>query len=519
MNWFPATRRGVLAGGASLATLAASGRIIAQEGNHLTVRGKGDIQILDPAFRNIQPEGDVIDSIWLNLIAYKPGSVWEWELSACDELEAVDDTHIRFKLKPGIMWTGDYGEMSAEDVKYSFERFIDPEVGSPYDADFVALDHVEVEDDLTGVIVLKEPYVPFFTLTLAWYSGAVICKKAMEETGTAQITTDPISTNGPFLLKEWKPGQFTILERNPLWTGEPTGYERITIIPIADNKPAELAFQAGEIDFTEVDVTSLPELEANPPENSTLLIKPTVGYTWLGMNVDGPVTSDIKVRQAVQASIDVDQILEAVYFGMTPKSTGFVAPGLPGHREIEMPARDVEKAKALLAEAGYPDGVTLTLDVLNRTDRMTAAQIIQSNLADAGITVEIQPREGGIFWGLGSESAGDDWKNIQLILNGYVSSPDPAAAQMWFTPDQVGKWNWERFNDAEYAELMDESNKEMDPAKRAQMFERMQEIMWESGAYFFITHEVRAAIYRDTLDPATIPNGRVQYRRFKPAAA
>jgi peptide/nickel transport system substrate-binding protein len=237
------------------------------------------------------------------------------------------------------------------------------------------------------------------------------------------------------------------------------------------------------------------------------------------LNVDNEVTSNKALRQAVQAAVDVDQILEAVYFGMPPKSTGFVAPGLPGHRDVEMPPRDVEKAKAYLAEAGYPDGVTLTLDVLNRTDRLAAAQIIQANLAEAGIEVEIQPREGGIFWSLGSEADGDDWKNIQLILNGYVSTPDPAAAQMWFTGDQAGLWNWERFANAEHDELMAASNSEMDPDKRAAMFERMQEIMYDEAAYVFITHEPRAILFRDTLSPGLLPNGRVQYRRFKPAMA
>ena len=116
MNWMPITRRGALAGGASLATLAATGRVIAQEGNHLTVRGKGDIQIIDPAFRNIQPEGDIIDSIWLNLISYEDTAVWEWKLSALESLDIVDNTHFRFKVKPGIMWTGDYGETTAEEI-------------------------------------------------------------------------------------------------------------------------------------------------------------------------------------------------------------------------------------------------------------------------------------------------------------------------------------------------------------------------------------------------------------------
>ena len=517
MNWIPATRRGVLAGGASLATLAASGRLVAQEGTHLTVRGKGDIQIIDPAFRNIQPEGDVIDSVFVNLISYEDTDTWAWQLSALETLDIVDDTHFRFKLKPGMLWTGDYGETTAEDVKFSFERFLDPELGSPYVSDFAALDHVEVEDTYSGVIVLKEPYVPFFTLTLAWYSGALVCKAALEATGTQKITTDPIATNGPFLFKEWAQGQHIILEKNPAWTGEPVSYDRITILPIDDNKPAELAFQAGEVDFTEVDVSSIPDLQADPIEGSILEVRSDIGYTWLGMNVDNEVTGNKALRQAVQATVDVDQILEAVYFGMTPKSTGFVAPGLPGHRDVEMPPRDVEKAKAYLAEAGYPDGVTLTLDVLNRTDRLAAAQIIQANLAEAGIDVEIQPREGGIFWSLGSEADGDDWKNIQLILNGYVSTPDPAAAQMWFTGDQAGLWNWERFANAEHDELMAASNSEMDPDKRAAMFERMQEIMYDEAAYVFITHEPRAILFRDTLSPGLLPNGRVQYRRFKQA--
>jgi peptide/nickel transport system substrate-binding protein len=187
-----------------------------------------------------------------------------------------------------------------------------------------------------------------------------------------------------------------------------------------------------------------------------------------------------------------------------------------GHRDIPLPERDIEGATKLLEEAGATN-LTLTLDILNKAERLAVAQVIQANLAEVGITVEIRPHDSGTFWTLGDEKAGTAWKDLQLYVQRFSMQPDPSFATAWFTPDQVGVWNWERWRSPEFGELHKKAIVEIDPAKRQEMYARMQDLMDESGAYLILTHELTAAIYSDKIVPAVLPDGNVRLAEFKPA--
>jgi peptide/nickel transport system substrate-binding protein len=485
----------------------------AQDRSVLRIRSYSDLQVLDPLNRLAQPEGDIMDAIFANLVKAKPGETWDWQLDAAEAIEQVDERHIDFRLKQGIRFTGGFGELTAEDVKFSFERIADAKNESPYRDDWAALDRVEVKDPYSGRIVLKEPFAPLWTISLVRGSGGIMSRKALEQAG-GRFTTEPPAMSGPYVLKEWQPKQKAILARNPDFYGPAPDFEEVHVFPIEDEKTAEIAFEAGELDFTNISLSSLPDLKANPPAGARIDERPAMSYVWLGMNLENPALADIRVRKAIQKAVDVDAVLEAAYFGVAERSTGIIAPGLPGHRDIDPPARDLEGARALLEEAGAQN-LALTLDLLNKTERTTAAQVIQANLAEVGIAVEIRPHDSGTFWTIGDESAGDAWKDLQLILNRFSMQPDPSFATAWFTPEQIGVWNWERFNSEEFAQLHDRALVELDPEKRHDMYVRMQELMEDSGAYVFLTHELTAAIYRDHIDPGLLPDGTVRFAEFR----
>ncbi len=140
---------------------------------------------LDPANRTGPIDVNVIWSVQQGLICFKPGST-EWELDAAEELEQVSDTEIRFKLRSGLAFTGGYGDLTAEDVKFSFERFIKPDAEGKnvtYAKDWSALDRVEVTGPLEGRIILKNPAPALYTIALADGSGRIISKKAFEALG------------------------------------------------------------------------------------------------------------------------------------------------------------------------------------------------------------------------------------------------------------------------------------------------------------------------------------------------
>jgi peptide/nickel transport system substrate-binding protein len=238
-------------------------------------------------------------------------------------------------------------------------------------------------------------------------------------------------------------------------------------------------------------------------------------WTWMGMNTDHPKLSDIRVRKAIQYAVDVRSILEAAYGGVGPLSHGVVPPGLIGHRESgAFDKQDVEKAKGLLAEAGVSN-LTLNIKVLNQTANLTAAQIIQANLADVGITLDITPMDAGPFWNLGIEEKGDEWKDLQLWIMRFGDTPDPSQMTQWYVSDQVGVWNWERWKNPEFDELHKKGLVESDPKVRNDIYLRMQQIMEDTGAYVWITHEPYLAIYRDTIEPVILPGPHPFFPWFK----
>jgi peptide/nickel transport system substrate-binding protein len=514
---FHLSRRNVLLGTGALgaAGLVWPGMAVSQDGRVLTVRSYSDLQILDPAFRLAAPEGDIIREIFPGLVTNTAGDEWTWDLYAAEEMTQEDDLTIFFRLREGITFTDGYGTMTADDVKFSIERIADPAVESPYSGDWQALSEVEVIDDLSGRIRLKEPFAPLWTSTLPTPSCSILSRRAFDERG-GRITTEPVAQSGRYILTEWVPRQRTKLVRNPDWPGEPGGYEEIHIIPIEDPSTAELGFEAGDLDYTWTAVSSIQRLRQNPPSGGVVIEKPSLAYVWMGMNKVAAPLDNPRVRRAIQHAIDRETVVEAAYFGAATTATGIIAPGLPGHREAVLYDYDPERARAILAEEGISD-LMVTLDILNQSERLTAAQVIQANLADVGITCEIKQNDSGTFWTLGDETSGDYWQRLQLILGRFSMEPDPSWATVWFTPEQIGIWNWERFDDPAFAELHAQGLTERDPDERDRIYRRMQDLMDESGQYVFLTHEVTGVLHRNTVEPGLKPNGEPLLGAFRPA--
>ncbi len=210
----------------------------------------------------------------------------------------------------------------------------------------------------------------------------------------------------------------------------------------------------------------------------------------------------------------MDSILQGAYSGMTERAYGIVPPGLPGKRNTTKIDYNPDKARQLLQAAGV-SGLELDLRTLNVQARMLASQIIQDNLKQVGITVKVIPVDSGPFWDMGQESKGDTWKDLQLWLMRYGAEVDPFGPFQWFVKSQVGIWNWERWSDPEFEDLYQKGLVESDVAKRSQIYVRMQEIMEDTGAYVWITHEPEVYAHRTSLEPAITPDGNVIFRNFR----
>src|SRR3954449_10677615 len=252
-------RRRFLAGTAAGASAAASPRAVraADRPKVLRVRAYSDLAVLDPAYRRTSSDHDVFRCLLPALVSYKPGADrWEWEPEAADEIRQLDDTTIAFRLKQGWRWTGGFGELTAEDVKFSYERIADPANGSPYRDDWSALDRVEVTGPYTGTIKLKQFFAPLWSTTLPVGSGRIVCKKAVEALPGKRFTTGVPASCGPYTLAEWQPKQRTVLRRTPDYKGSQPYFDEVRIHPIDDEEIAEVAYQGGALDFTSIGLHS-----------------------------------------------------------------------------------------------------------------------------------------------------------------------------------------------------------------------------------------------------------------------
>ncbi|MER9230003.1 ABC transporter substrate-binding protein [Mesorhizobium sp. M0664] len=507
-----------LGGGIVAAGMPLSQAIWAAEGKVLEGRSNF-LRKLDPAFYSSQGDVDVMNCIYSKLTRYKPGSEWGWDLEAAEKIEQVDPTHIRFRLKKGIKFTGGYGEMTAKDVKFSFERVM--KLDGSAKLDWGSFDHVELENDYTGVIVFKNPYVPAWLLALPYGGGHILSEDAVVRLipRGGDFGMKPPAFSGPYVLADWKPDQYTLLTRNPDWSGPKPGFDEIRLLPISDDKAAERAYQAGDVDFTSISLDSLARFKSTPPADTKVEEKPSIGYTWLGLNIDNPKLKDINVRKAIQWAINVPQILDAAYSGQVNVATGTIAPAIVGHRAkaIVPPEGDLMKAKEFLEKAGVSD-LRLTLDCSNDSLTTNIAQMVQAQLSHIGITVEVNALDDSTFWTIGMESEGERWKEVQLILNHYIGLPDPHYQVESFTQDQVGVWNWERFRSERFDEVVAKAITIEDPVARAKLYYEAQDLMEESGAYRFLTNGAMPIMSRNTqiVDAATRPDGAPLYLDFKP---
>ncbi|QQA41731.1 ABC transporter substrate-binding protein [Pelagovum pacificum] len=504
MTEFKLNRRQLMktlgAGGLAMSAgnLLAVGAAISQEGRTLRIRNDGDIRRLDPATRGGWYDETIMFAIYAGLVRYTSGDEWGWQLDAAESIDDSDPLNIAFTLRPGIMFTNDFGELTAEDVKFSYERFLDPAVNAVYGSDWVALDSVEVTDTYSGIIHLKQPFAPLLTSTMPHASGLIVSKAAMEASGSPNIETDPLACSGPYQIGEWRPREIIRLVRNPGWTGPEPYYDTIEILPIDDLTAAETAFDAGDLDVTQIAVNSIVTRD---PEADNLVVKPALAYTWLGMNVENEKLQDVRVRRAIQQAINPAEVVLATFGEAVTPAYGVVPPPLLGARESNIYGYDPEAAQALLAGAGA-EGLSVTLSFGGDPDLLIAAQVIQAHLAAAGISLEIRSMDGATLTAQQQDNEGGTYKEIELFFSTFTTAPDPSWVTEWFTCSQVGVWNFQRTCSEEWDAQNAAAAEETDEAARAEMYIDLQNQLEETGAYVFLYHGVNAWVSAPDVDPA-----------------
>lgn len=473
---------------------------------HLRVRSVRPVESLDPAIMPGRAEDAIITTMFENLLTYEPGTE-QLVPELAESFESSEDgLEHRFVLKEGIQFQHGYGELTAEDVKFSFERIAgmtEPVVESSYAGDWATLEEVEVVDTYEGIIHLSEPFAPLMTTTIPNNAGMIVSKAAVEELGE-DFNTQPIGT-GAYQMAENTPGQQVVLERFEDYSGaadyvdEPQ-WESISFVEIADDSAADIALESGDLDFAIVSSSGMSRFEED--SNFETHEQTTLDYGWVGMNVEDEVLSDINIRRAIRSALDVDGMIEAGFDGRVSRADALIAPGNPIGYWEDAPRyeQDLEQAQAHLDEAGV-DGseIPLTMTINEQAGSRAIAEITQANLGQLGIDVQIDLVDDSEFLDAGSEGT------LQLFYQSFSNNADPSWATVWFSCDQVGDWNWMQWCNEDFQELHEAALTEQDQDVRHDQYVEMQEIMDEDAVAAWVMYRTNLYAYDAGLEPSFAP--------------
>jgi len=473
---------------------------LAGEKNELKIATWEDVNTFDPGWMTSgERELTIMTCLYNGLVKYKEGS-WEvvpdlatsWEVSP-------DGKSVTFHLRKGVQFHKGYGEMTAEDVKFSLERMSDPKQKSPEKGQWKLLDHVEVVDRYTARLVLKDQKVNLFTSALPMNTGMIVSKKAVEDMGREKFSRNPIGT-GPYELASWEPKTHIKLIAFKDYWGEKPKIKKITFLPIVEDSTCETALKTGEIDIGRSAPVNFKSFKKNA--RFKVYSRPALKTYWLGMTLSHPPFDNLKLRQAFRYAVNVDSIVEAAFYGTAKRANTILPPGLPGYwADAPVYNQDIEKAKSLMKEAGKPHGFKVRLYVPASDAEKIMAEVIKADAASAAIDVEIEVKEIGAF----NEAANKG--RTDAYIQFYTATVDPDYIMRWF----AGKsWNPSQWRNARYAELIRKGASEIDPKKRANIYLEAQKEIDKDCWAIWLTHGTKFWIAQKNINIGEIyPNGRL----------
>ena len=406
----------------------------------------------------------------------------------CDKLFDIDEhLHIVPQLATGYEWSDpktlvihlrqgvkfqDGTTMDADAVKLSLERHLTLE-GSFRRSEVSQIDHIEVVDPQTVRIVLKSASSPFVA-QLTDRAGMILAPQAIAREGK-NFANHPVCS-GPFSFVERVPQDHITLQRFPdYWNASSIHVDRVIYLTMPDSSVRLANLKAGAIDLAEYIVpTDAKAVQSDP--KLRLVVSDALGYHGITSNVaNGPAANtpygkDPRVRKAFELSIDRTALIKVVFNGLYPATAQAVPPESPYYdAALKPPARDVEKAKALLKEAGATTPVPLTLNVVNAPDSVQSAEVIQSMAAEAGFDVKIRAMEAGAL--LNAALQGDFQASI-LYWSGRID-PD---GNMYTFLHTGGPLNEGHYSSPALDSLLDQARQVSDVAARKAIYDKVWDI-------------------------------------------
>lgn len=353
----------------------------------LTFGQGADVTSLDPHVGKETPAVAVTNHIYDTLVVLTEDGGIEPQIA--ESWEQIDDVTYEFKIREGIKFH-DGSDLTAEDVKFSLDRAIASAAVS-YIVDFI--DSVEVIDEYNVRITTDAPYAP--TLRNLGVPFAAIVSKNAVEADPDHFKKSPIGS-GPYKFVEWKQSEsVTLVANEDYYAGAPKTQNLVMkVIPEASQRTT--ALETNEIDIA-YDIQPNDISKIQEKDGLTLFEAPPYTCYYVSMNMNKAPFDNQLVRDAINMAIDRDMIVETMVFGAGIPADNIIAPDVFGYYSPGAYEYDPEGAKALLAEAGYPDGFSTKIVVNDNQSRVEVCTVIQSMLKEIGIDCEVEIMEFGSF--------------------------------------------------------------------------------------------------------------------------
>ena len=466
----------------------------------LSVQVGPDPETIDPALNSAVEGGNMLLHSFECLLAVDengqlvPGQAESWETSE-------DGLTWTFHLRDGLKWS-DGSDLTANDFVYSWKRVCDPMVAAPYaetvlsmvegydkaiEGDLDAL-QVAAQDDNTLVVTLNAPCSYFGSLA-AFATLSPVQEATVTANGDAWATSaETYISNGPFYVSEWVPGSYIMMSKNPYyWNADAIKLDGIKWNLIEDSNAAYSAYQTGEVlMIKDVPTEEIPSLK----DNADFHVDPIIGTYYISMNLERDAFKDARVRKALSLAIDRDYVANTLMQGTYSPADNFMGPGwidMDGKQfkdnanggqsyiDVNNYEADLEEAKQLLADAGYPDGEgfpTISYTTNDAGYHKVVAEYVQQAWAQLGIDLQVDIVEWASFTPM--RRNGD----FDVARNGWVGDySDPSNMLDLFLSTNGN--NDGKFNNADYDAAIYRSRETLDPTERSKALHDAEDILME----------------------------------------
>jgi peptide/nickel transport system substrate-binding protein len=443
---------------------------------NVTARVLIDTPDLDPAHIRDIDEATIVGNIFSQLLRPNPQTLeLEPDLAKSYEV-SPDGMTYTFHLRDDAVWQKGYGKVTADDVKFTFDRARDPKTQSRYTADIASVDSVEVVDPTTVRFHMKLVDMAFLRKVIAYRPGYIVSKKAVEELGD-QFKSTPIGS-GPFQFKSRQSGANTVLEANPQFYLGPPDIKQLTFVIAKEDSAALMAQDAGQIDVNVLpSFSSLPLLEASASVQSGAIkssIEPELVFNFLQFNNCKPPFNDVRLRRAIQYAMNKDDLIQVAFDGKVQRAVSVLPPQTFAYTDkITDYPYDPKKAKELLAEAGFPNGLEVNFLYFHGVKPWEEyVPVLQEQLRQVGIKMNVQ--------GLDRAAVEEKLEGLDYQLYAGVAGrpPDPdIELSQFFSKAGMPALNTACYSDPQVEDLLQQGRAEIDVDKRKAIYEKIQQII------------------------------------------